>query len=150
MLFIDINELVLENHLLKQIDRIVDFAFIYELAGPYYATKGRKSIDPVTLIKMLLIGYLYGIKSERQLVEDVQLNIAYRWFCGLELSDKVPEHSLFSQNRRRRFHDNTLFKDVFNQIIVKCKEQGIVTGENVVSDGSFIPANVSGNSKARA
>lgn len=81
------------------------------------------------------------------MVEEVQLNIAYRWFCSLELSDKVPEHSLFSQNRRRRFHDNTLFQDVFNQIIVKCIEQGIVTGENVVSDGSFIPANVSGNSK---
>ena len=150
MLFIDTNELVPENHLLKQIDRIVAFAFIYELAGPYYATKGRKSIDPVTLIKMLLIGYLYGIKSERQLVENVQLNIAYRWFCGLELVDKVPEHSLFSQNRRRRFHDNTLFQHIFNQIIVKCIEQGIVTGENVVSDGSFIPANVSGNSMARA
>ena len=147
MLFIDIDDLVPENHLLKQIDKLVDFEFIYELAAPYYSTKGRKSIDPVTLIKMLLIGYLYGIKSERRLVEEVQVNIAYRWFCGLDLSDNVPEHSLFSQNRRRRFHDNTLFQDIFNHIILKCIEQGLVTGESVVSDGTFIPANVSGNSK---
>ena len=147
MLFIDIDDLVPENHLLKQIDKLVDFEFIYELAAPYYSTKGRKSIDPVTLIKMLLIGYLYGIKSERRLVEEIQVNIAYRWFCGLDLADNVPEHSLFSQNRRRRFHDNTLFQDIFNHIILKCIEQGLVTGENVVSDGTFIPANVSGDSK---
>lgn len=147
MFIIDINELVPETHMLKRIDKLVDFDFIYKLAAPYYSTTGRRSIDPVTLIKMLLIGYLYGIKSERRLVEEVQLNIAYRWFCGLELSDKVPDHSLFSQNRRRRFHDSTLFRDIFNQIVVKCIEQGIVTGKNVVSDGSFIPANVSGDSK---
>ena len=147
MLFTDIDDLVPENHLLKQIDKLVDFEFIYELAAPYYSTKGRKSIDPVTLIKMLLIGYLYGIKSERRLVEEVQVNIVYRWFCGLDLSDNVPEHSLFSQNRRRRFHDNALFQDIFNHIILKCIEQGLVTGESVVSDGTFIPANVSGNSK---
>ena len=97
--------------------------------------------------KMLLIGYLYGIKSERRLVEEVNLNIAYRWFCGLELSDEVPEHSLFSQNRRRRFCDSTLFRDIFNRIIIECIEQGVVTGENIVSDGSFILANVSSDSK---
>lgn len=85
MLLIEINDLILENHLLKQIDRIVDFEFIYDLAVSYCATKGCKSIDPVTLIKMLLIGYLYGIKSERRLVKEVQLNIAYRLFCGLDL-----------------------------------------------------------------
>ena len=113
MFIIDINELVPETHMLKRIDKLVDFDFIYKLAAPYYSATGRRSIDPVTLIKMLLIGYLYGIKSERRLVEEVQLNIAYRWFCGLELSDKVPEHSLFSQNRRRRFHDSTLFRDIF-------------------------------------
>ena len=113
MFIIDINELVPETHMLKRIDKLVDFDFIYKLAAPYYSATGRRSIDPVTLIKMLLIGYLYGIKSERRLVEEVQLNIAYRWFCGLELSDKVPDHSLFSQNRRRRFHDSTLFRDIF-------------------------------------
>ena len=147
ILFIDINELVPETHLLKQIDKLVDFKFIYELAASYYSTKGWRSIDPVILIKMLLIGYLYGIKSERRLVEEVQLNIAYRWFCGVDLSDNIPEHSLFSQNRRRWFHDSTLFQDIFNHIIERCIEKGIVTGENVVSDGLFIPANVSSASK---
>ena len=93
MFIIDINELVPETHMLKRIDKLVDFDFIYKLAAPYYSATGRRSIDPVTLLKMLLIGYLYGIKSERRLVEEVQLNIAYRWFCGLELSDKVPDHS---------------------------------------------------------
>ena len=141
ILFIDINTMIPENHLLKQIDKKINFDFIYELAAPYNATTGRKSVDPVMMIKMLLIGYLYGIKSERRLAEEVNLNIAYRWFCGLELSDKVPEHSLFSQNRRRRFCDSTLFRDIFNRIIIECIEQGVVTGENIVSDGSFIPAN---------
>lgn len=141
ILFIDINTMIPENHLLKQIDKKINFDFIYELAAPYNATTGRKSVDPVMMIKMLLIGYLYGIKSERRLAEEVNLNIAYRWFCGLELSDKVPEHLLFSQNRRRRFCDSTLFRDIFNRIIIECIEQGVVTGENIVSDGSFIPAN---------
>ena len=126
ILFIDINTMIPENHLLKQIDKKINFDFIYELAAPYYSTTGRKSIDPVMMIKMLLIGYLYGIKFGRWLVEEVNLNIAYRWFCGLELSDKVPEHSLFSQNRRRRFCDSTLFRDIFNHIIIECIEQGIV------------------------
>ena len=89
MLFIDINDLVLENHLLKQIDKLVDFEFIYKLAAPYYSTKGQKSIDLVTLIKMLLIGYLYSIKSEQRLVEELQVNIAFHWFCDLDLSDRV-------------------------------------------------------------
>lgn len=97
MLFIDINDLVPETIYLKQIDNLVDFEFIYELAAPFYSTNGRKSIDPVTLIKILLIGYLYGIKSEHRLVEEIQLNIAYRWLCGLDLSDNALEHSLFSQ-----------------------------------------------------
>ena len=127
MLFIDIDDLVPENNLLKQIDKLVDFEFIYELAAPYYSMKGRKSIDPVTLIKMLLIGYLYGIKSERRLVEEVQVNIAYRWFCGLDLSDNVPEHSLFSQNRRRRFHDNTLFQDIFNHICLRSEQVPVLS-----------------------
>ncbi|MCC5466493.1 transposase [Pelosinus baikalensis] len=99
------------------------------------------------LVKMLLIGYLYGIKSERRLEEEITLNLAYRWFCGIELSEKVPDHSLFSQNRRRRFTNDTLFREIFNEIIIRCIKQGIVSGETVASDGSFIPANVSWASK---
>ena len=85
MLFVDIESLIPETHLLRKIERMVSFDFIYELLAPYYPTTGRPSVDPVSMFKMLLIGYLYGIKSERRLVEEVQLNIAYRWFCGFEL-----------------------------------------------------------------
>ncbi len=143
IIIVDIGELIPENHLLKQIDKYIDFSFIYEKAEPYYSKKGRPSIDPVCQMKMLLIGYLYGIKSERRLVEDVALNLAYRWFCGFDLNDKIPDHSLFSQNRIRRFTDSKIFNEIFNHIIRLCIEKGIVTGEAVVSDGSFIPANVS-------
>jgi transposase len=146
MIVIDIGTLVPENHLLRKINKDVDFDFIYEETAPYYSNSGRPSVDPVCMIKMLLVGYLYGIKSERRLTEDVTLNIAYRWFCGFDLADKIPDHSLFSQNRRRRFTDSDIFKKLFSHIVRICVEKGVVTGEKVVSDGSFIPANVAESS----
>ncbi len=146
MIMMDVSELIPEKHLLRKIDQTIDFNFIYEKASPYYSKMGRPSIDPVCMIKMLLVGYLYGIKSERRLTEDVTLNIAYRWFCGFDLSDKIPDHSLFSQNRRRRFTDSSIFSEIFNHIVRECVNKGIVTGNTVVSDGSFIPANVAENS----
>ncbi|HHU16744.1 MAG TPA: transposase [Clostridiales bacterium] len=146
IMIVDMDALIPENHLLKRIDNHIDFDFIYEKAAPYYSNIGRKSIDPVCMVKMLLVGYLYGIKSERRLTEDVALNLAYRWFCGFDLTDKIPNHSLFSQNRRRRFTDSKIFNEIFNHIVRLCIEKGIVTGEAVVSDGSFIPANVSAGS----
>ena len=90
MIFVDIESLIPETHLLRKIERMVSFDFIYDLLAPYYPATGRPSVDPVSMFKMLLIGYLYGIKSERRLVEEVQLNIAYRWFCGFELDDTIP------------------------------------------------------------
>ena len=103
MVILDIDSMIPDTHLLRRIKNCVNFDFIYEKAAPYYSPVGRKSIVPVVLIKMLLIGYLYGIKSERRLEEEVSLNFAYRWFCGIDLMHKVPDHSTFSQNRRRRF-----------------------------------------------
>ena len=99
MVILDIDSMIPDTHLLRRIKNCVNFDFIYEKAAPYYSPVGRKSIDPVVLIKMLLIGYLYGIKSERRLEEEVgvSLNLAYRWFCGIDLMHKVPEHSTFSQ-----------------------------------------------------
>lgn len=146
LMVMDIESLVPENHLLKKINQKIDFDFIYEKAVPYYSKMGRPSIDPVCQLKMLLTGYIYGIKSERRLTEDISLNIAYRWFCGFDFMDKIPDHSLFSQNRRRRFTDSNIFIEIFNHIVRECVEKGIVSGESVVSDGSFIPANVSGSS----
>ena len=147
MRIVDISSLIPEQHLLKKINRMVDFEFIYAKAEPYYARNGRPSTDPVSLIKMLLVGYLYGIRSERRLEEEVTLNIAYRWFCGFSMMDCIPDHSTFSQNRRRRFDDNELLREIFNEIIMQCIDQGLVTGEAVVSDGSFLPGNVSEGSK---
>ena len=144
---VDLEELIPENHLLKRINRAIDFDFIYDLTRPYYSDKGRPSIDPVCMIKMLLVGYMYGIPSERRLEEEITLNIAYRWFCGFNMMDRIPDHSVFSQNRRRRFKDSTVFRNIFNEIVILCIDNGIVTGDMVVSDGSFIPGNVADTSK---
>ena len=139
MVILDIDSMIPKNHLLRRIKNCVNFDFIYEKADPYYSPVGRKSIDPVVLIKMLLIGYLYGIKSERRLEEEVSLNLAHRWFCGIDLMHKVPDHSTFSQNRRRRFQEADIFREIFNEIVLKCIEFGIVSGETGVADG-FIPS----------
>ena len=99
MVVMDMSELIPNSHLLRQISRAISFDFIYELLEPYYPLNGRPSVDPVSMFKMLLVGYLYGIKSEGRLVQEVQLNIAYRWFCGFELGEKIPDHSTFSKTR---------------------------------------------------
>ena len=146
MVILDIDSMIPENHLLRRIKNCVNYDFIYEKSASYYSPVGRKSIDPVVLIKMLLIGYLYGIKSERRLEEEVSLNLAYRWFCEIDLMHRVPDHSIFSQNRRRRFQDAGIFQEIFNEIVLKCIKFGIVSGETGVADGSSLPSNVSWDS----
>lgn len=143
MLFVDIESLIPENHLLRKIERMVSFDFIYDLLAPYYPATGRPSVDPVSMFKMLLIGYLYGIKSERRLVEEVQLNIAYRWFCGFELDDTIPNHSTFSKTRTRKWQQSSLFQKAFYEIVKQCIDSGLIDGETMAADGSYIPANVS-------
>jgi transposase len=147
MIMIDMEEMIPKDHLVRKIKDNIDFDFIYEKAETYYSPIGRPSIDPVCLMKMMLVGYLYGIRSERRLEEEVTLNIAYRWFCGFDLTDRIPDHSVFSQNRRRRFTDSSIFRELFNRIVRQCIEKGLVRGEVAVSDGSFIPANVSWESR---
>ena len=120
MIFVDIESLIPETHLLRKIERMVSFDFIYDLLAPYYPATGRPSVDPVSMFKMLLIGYLYGIKSERRLVEEVQLNIAYRWFCGFELDDTIPNHSTFSKTRTRKWQQSDLFQKAFYEIVKQC------------------------------
>ena len=139
MLFVDIESLIPETHLLRKIERMVSFNFIYDLLAPYYPATGRPSVDPVSMFKMLLIGYLYGIKSERRLVEEVQLNIAYRWFCGFELDDTIPNHSTFSKTRTRKWQQSDLFQKAFYEIVKQCIDSGldckhgILTGVDVYS-----------------
>ena len=137
MVILDIDSIIPQDHLLRQIKNCVNFDCIYEKASHYYSNVGRKSINPVVLMKMLLIGYLYGIKSERRLEEEVSLNLAYRWFCDMDLMQRVPDHSTFSQNRKRRFKDPMMFRDIFNEIVLQCIQLGIVSGETGVADSFF-------------
>ncbi|WP_248892200.1 transposase [Bacillus methanolicus] len=139
--FIDLNSFIPSNHILRLIKEKIDFSFIYNKMEKYYSKLGRKSLDPVLLFKMLLIGYLFNIDSERKLEQEVSLNIAYRWFLGLDLTDPVPDHSTFSQNRRRRFKDGAVFQEIFDHIINLCIEKGFVTGEVIVTDSTHIKAN---------
>ena len=146
MVILDIAELIPRDHLLRKINQMVSFDFIYDLVAPYYPANGRPSVDPVSMFKMLLVGYLYGIKSERRLVQEIQLNIAYRWFCGFELGEKIPDHSTFSKTRVRKWNESSLFQQIFLEIVRCCMEQKLIDGKEMASDGSYIPAEVSRNS----
>ena len=141
LLLVTMEELIPQDHFLRKLDAAISFEFVYDLVAPLYSDRGRPSIDPVLLVKMLLLGYLYGIDSERKLEEEVRYNIAYRWYLGLDLDDPVPDHSTFSQNRRRRFHGQEVFRQIFEQIVAECQKAGLVRGENVVMDSTHIKAN---------
>ena len=138
--FICIDELVPQDHLLRKIDKYVDFSFIYEKVKPYYClNNGRPPIDPVMLFKMVFIGYLYGIRSERQLEEEVCGNIYYRWFLGLGLKDRVPDHSTISLNRKR-LQGTTVFQDVFDHIVEQAMKHRMVGGRILFSDSTHLKA----------
>lgn len=141
MCFVTLEELMPQEHFLRDLDRCVDFNFIYDKVEALYSNTGRPSVDPVMLIKMMLIGYLYGIESERRLEQEVRVNIAYRWFLGIELDEPVPDHSTISQLRRRKFSGTTIFQDIFDEIVRKCMEEGLVTGKLLLTDSTHIRAN---------
>ena len=124
----------------------VDFSFIREKVRPFYSeTKGRPSLDPVVLFKMVLIGYLYGIRSERQLEQEIILNAAYRWFLGLGFSDSVPDHSTISWNRNNRFKDTTVFQEIFDEVVHLAIHHHMVAGRLLISDSTHIQANANKN-----
>ncbi|MDB5842339.1 MAG: family transposase [Herminiimonas sp.] len=108
----------------------------------FYSHTGRPSVDPELIIRMLIIGYCYGIRSERRLCEEVHLNLAYRWFCHLSLSDKVPDHSIFSKNRHGRFRDSDAFRQLFESVLRRCMAEGLAGGEGFATDASVIEADV--------
>lgn len=139
-MYVCLDEYIPQDHLLRKIRKTVDFSFIYDKVRTLYSPIGRRSVDPVLLIKMLLIGYLYGIPSERKLEQEVRLNLAYRWFLGLDLADPVPDHSTLSQNRRRRFKHSGIFQEIFDAVVMKCIDVGIVTGETIVTDSTHVKA----------
>lgn len=138
-----------QTHLLRLIDRYVDFGFLRGRLRPLYSETGRPSVDPELMIRMLLIGYLYGITSERRLCEDVGMHLAYRWFLGLGFDQAVPHHSTFSKNRHGRFRESELFRDLFEEIVGRCLAAGLVEGESFSVDGSVIEADAGRASRVR-
>ncbi|MDQ2840923.1 MAG: IS1182 family transposase, partial [Acidobacteriota bacterium] len=138
-----IEDHVPEHHLLRLADRHIDFAFVRETLKASYSHKGRPSIDPEVLLRILLIGYLYGITSERRLVEDIGMHMAYRWFTGLDFDQEVPHHSTFSKNRHGRFQESPLFLDLFERVVQQCMEVGLLKGADLSVDSKQIGANAS-------
>ena len=128
------------DSVLRALDRFLDFGEIREHLTPFYSAIGRPSIDPELMVRMLLVGYCFGVRSERRLCEAVHLNLAYRWFCRLGLEDQVPNHSTFSKNRHGRFRDCELFRFVFGSVVEHCIDEGLVGGEGFAVDASIIKA----------
>src|SRR5690349_20121516 len=128
------------DHLLRSIDRFVELSDIRRELTPFYSSTGRPSIDPELMIRMLMIGYCFGIRSERRLCEEVHLNLAYRWFCRLGLNGPVPDHSTFSKNRHGRFRQSDLLRRVFEMVLQRCVKEGLVGGEAFAVDASLIRA----------
>ncbi len=128
------------DHLLRSIDRFVDLSSIRSHLAPFYSHTGRPSIDPELLIRMLIVGYCFGIRSERRLCEEVHLNLAYKWFCRLDLTDPVPDHSSLSKNRHGRFRESELLRHLFETVVARCIEEGLVSGQRLAVDASLIEA----------
>lgn len=140
--FVSIEDLVPQDHLLRKIDKYIDFSFILERVRPYYSEdNGRPSLDPLVLFKMMFIGYFYGIRSERQLEKEIQMNIAYRWFLGLRLTDPVPHHSTISWNRRKRFNKTNIFQEIFDEIVLQAMNHKMVGGRVLFTDSTHLKAN---------
>lgn len=141
--YVSIEEMIPATHLLRLIDKHIDLNFIRDKVKHLYSHTGRPSIDPEILLRMLLIGYLYGITSERRLCEEVKMHIGYRWFVGLNLEDKIPDHSTFSKNRHARFSESDVFQKIFDEIINQCIAKGLLTGKHLTVDSTYIKANAS-------
>ena len=142
-----IEDHVPENHLLRLIDRHISFDFVREKLRDSYSDTGRPSIDPEVLLRILLVGYLYGVTSERKLVEELRMHLAWRWFTGLGFDQEIPNHSTFSKNRHGRFQESKLFQELFERIVAQCIAAGLVNGEHMSVDGSFIQANATNDSR---
>ena len=147
---VSLETMVPPDHLLRAMDRFVELSCVRPLLAPTYASTGRPSVDPELMIRMLLVGYCYGIRSERRLCEEVGLNLACRWFCRLDLTDAVPDHLTFSKNRHGRFRDCDLLRRVFEAVLARCITEGLVGGRQFGADASLIRADASRYSKVRA
>jgi len=139
----NLDEHIPQSHLLRGIERCLDLSELRQHLADYYSHTGRPSIDPELMIRMLIVGYCYGIRSERPLCEEVHLNLAYRWFCRLGLEDAVPDHSTFSENRHGRFRASETFRWLFDEVVRRCMAEGLVKGEGFAVDASIVAADAS-------
>src|SRR5580693_5861025 len=135
-----LDESVPDDHPARAIAPVLDLSWVYSELQPFYPTIGRPSIDPVLMIRMLVVGYAFAIRSERALCRDVQVNLAYRWFCGLSIEDKIPDHSAFSRARQERFRDSDIVRRLFERVVEACIAVGLVGGEGFAVDASLIAA----------
>jgi len=135
-----LDEAVPTDHPVRQIANVLDLSWVHSELAPFYPNIGRPSIDPALMIRMLIVGYVFAIRSERALCRDVQVNLAYRWFCGLSIEDKVPDHSAFSRARHERFRDSDMLRRVFERVVEACIAAGLVSGEGFAVDASLIVA----------
>ncbi len=136
----ELDEVVPDDHLVREIAGVLDLSWVHAELAPYYSPLGRPSIDPVLMIQMLIVGYVFAIRSERLLCREVKVNLAYRWFCGLSIEDKIPDHSAFSRARNERFRDSDIFRRVFERVVEACIAAGLVGGEGFAVDASLIVA----------
>jgi transposase len=136
----NLNEHIPADHLLRGIDGFLDLQDLRRHLTPFYSHTGRPSVDPELMVRMLLVGYCFGIRSERRLCEEVHLNLAYRWFCRLGLEAPIPDHSTFSKNRHGRFRESDVFRHVFEGVVQRCMAEGLVRGEGFAIDASVVKA----------
>ena len=135
-----LDEAVPDDHAVRAIAAVLDLSWVHGELAPYYSVLGRPSIDPALMIRMLIVGYVFAIRSERALCREVQVNLAYRWFCGLSIEDRLPDHSAFSRARNERFRDSDIFRRVFERVVEACINAGLVGGEGFAVDASLIAA----------
>src|SRR5215472_17966272 len=137
-----LEEMVPADHLVREIAGVLDLSWVHGELAPYYSPLGRPSIDPVLMIRMLIVGYVFAIRSERGLCRERQVNLAYRWFCKLGIEDRIPDHSVFCRARHERFRDSDALRHVFEGVVAKCIAVGLVGGEAFSIDASLIKADV--------
>jgi len=135
-----LDEAVPDDHLVRKIAAVLDLSWVHAELAPYYSRLGRPSIDPVLMIRMLIVGYVFAIRSERQICREVQVNLAYRWFCDLGLEDPIPDHSAFSRARNERFRESDIFRCIFERVVETSIKAGLVGGEGFAVDASLIEA----------
>jgi transposase len=138
----NLDDVVPPDHLVRKIDAVLDLGWVHRELAPYYSHTGRPSIDPELMIRMLIVGYVFAIRSERMLCREVQVNLAYRWYCKLGIEDKIPDHSAFSRARHERFRESDALRRVFERVVTICIVAGLVGGEAFSIDASLIKADV--------